>query len=112
MAEILKDGVSCHFVSAVTAGFCTTLLGSPVDVVKTRIMNGQYRGQYRGVINCTLETGRNEGFLTFYKGFNASFTRLVHWNVCLWVSFEQFKIWGNNSFIGKYNINKKEIVFL
>ena len=33
---LLEDGVPCHFSAAVAAGFCTTLIASPVDVVKTR----------------------------------------------------------------------------
>eukprot|EP00069_Balaena_mysticetus_P020027 bmy_02686T0 len=35
----MADDVPCHFVSAVIAGFCTTVLSSPVDVVKTRSVN-------------------------------------------------------------------------
>jgi solute carrier family 25 uncoupling protein 8/9 len=27
----------------------------------------------------------------FYKGFSASCLRLVSWNVCLWLTFEQLK---------------------
>lgn len=30
------DGIPCHFTAAVAAGFCATLLASPVDVIKTR----------------------------------------------------------------------------
>jgi solute carrier family 25 uncoupling protein 8/9 len=49
------------------------------------------RGRYRGALACAIETGRNEGFLAFYKGFNASFSRLVAWNICLWLTYEQLK---------------------
>jgi len=84
------DGIPCHFTAAVTAGFCATLLASPVDVIKTRFMNSP-KGRYRGAMQCALETRRNEGFLAFYKGFSASFTRLVAWNVCLWLTYEQLK---------------------
>ena len=31
-----RDGTPCHFSAAVIAGFCATLLASPVDVIKTR----------------------------------------------------------------------------
>ena len=31
-----RDGTPCHFTAAVIAGFCATLLASPVDVIKTR----------------------------------------------------------------------------
>jgi solute carrier family 25 uncoupling protein 8/9 len=84
------DGIPCHFSAAVTAGFCATLLASPVDVIKTRFMNSP-KGRYRGAMACAIETAKNEGFLAFYKGFSAGFTRLVAWNVCLWLSYEQLK---------------------
>ena len=49
-------------------------------------------GRYRGALHCAIETGKREGFFAFYKGFNASFTRLVAWNIVLWVTYEQLKI--------------------
>ena len=33
---LFKDGIPCHFTSAVVAGFCATIIASPVDVIKTR----------------------------------------------------------------------------
>ena len=33
---LFKDGVPCHFSAAVVAGFCATVVASPVDVIKTR----------------------------------------------------------------------------
>ena len=48
-------------------------------------------GRYRGALHCAIETGRNEGFKAFYKGFGVSFTRLVCWNICLWLTYEQMK---------------------
>eukprot|EP00096_Caligus_rogercresseyi_P003848 TRINITY_DN1759_c0_g1_i4.p1 TRINITY_DN1759_c0_g1~~TRINITY_DN1759_c0_g1_i4.p1 ORF type:complete len:241 (+),score=17.02 TRINITY_DN1759_c0_g1_i4:386-1108(+) len=86
----MKDGVPCHFSAAVMAGFAATVMASPVDVIKTRFMNSP-NGTYRGAVHCALVTGRNEGISAFYKGFNASFTRLVTWNIFLWIVFEQLK---------------------
>merc|ERR1711915_586350 len=65
---ILKDGIICHFSSAVVAGITATLVASPVDVVKTRFMNSP-RGKYRGALHVARETARNEGLMAFYKGF-------------------------------------------
>jgi solute carrier family 25 uncoupling protein 8/9 len=48
-------------------------------------------GVYRGALHCTTHTFRNEGWRAFYKGFNASFTRLVAWNVVLWLTYEELK---------------------
>ncbi len=37
--KILDDGYMCHFVSSVCAGVCIAIVTSPVDIVKTRLMN-------------------------------------------------------------------------
>lgn len=57
----------CHFTAAFGAGFCTTVVASPVDVVKTRFMNSG-NGQYSSAINCALTMLKNEGAAAFYKG--------------------------------------------
>lgn len=98
--EILKDGIGCHFSSAVVAGVTATLVASPVDVVKTRFMNSP-SGVYRGAIHCAQETAKREGLQAFYKGFNASCLRLVSWNIVLWLSYEQLKTVVKN----QYNSN-------
>ena len=90
-SKLMSDSIPCHFVSAVAAGFAATLVASPVDVIKTRFMNHANDGRYRGAMHCAVDTFKNEGFFAFYKGFNASFTRLVAWNIVLWITYEQFK---------------------
>jgi len=97
---ILKDGIICHFSSAVVAGITATLVASPVDVVKTRFMNSP-RGKYRGALHVARETARNEGLMAFYKGFNASCIRLVSWNIVLWLSYEQLKLAAKNFYSTK-----------
>ena len=87
----MKDGIGCHFASAVVAGVTATLVASPVDVVKTRFMNSP-RGKYRGALHCAQQTAKAEGPKAFYKGFNASCIRLVSWNIVLWISYEQLKL--------------------
>jgi len=86
----LRDGVGCHLASALVAGVTATLVASPVDVVKTRYMNASV-GRYRGALHCAAVTARTEGVRAFYKGFYASCLRLVSWNICLWLTYEQLK---------------------
>ncbi|XP_063341501.1 mitochondrial uncoupling protein 2 isoform X3 [Pelmatolapia mariae] len=86
----LTDNLPCHFASAFGAGLCTTVIASPVDVVKTRYMNSAL-GQYSSVLNCAAAMMTNEGPRAFYKGFIPSFLRLGSWNVVMFVTYEQLK---------------------
>ena len=38
--QLLNDGLTCHFSAGFAAGFMATIVASPIDVVKTRVMNG------------------------------------------------------------------------
>ncbi|XP_060996886.1 mitochondrial brown fat uncoupling protein 1 isoform X3 [Dama dama] len=89
-SRLLADDVPCHFMSAVIAGFCTTVLSSPVDVVKTRFVNSS-PGQYTSVPNCAMMMLTREGPSALFKGFVPSFLRLGSWNVIMFVCFEQLK---------------------
>ncbi|MBN3309536.1 UCP2 protein, partial [Amia calva] len=86
----MTDTLPCHFTSAFGAGFCTTVIASPVDVVKTRYMNSAL-GQYSSALNCALAMLTKEGPMAFYKGFMPSFLRLGSWNVVMFVTYEQLK---------------------
>ncbi|KAF1501715.1 Mitochondrial uncoupling protein 3, partial [Eudyptula minor] len=84
------DNVPCHFVAAFGAGFCATMVASPVDVVKTRYMNAG-PGQYRNVLSCLIALLMQDGLTGFYKGFVPSFLRLSSWNVVMFISYEQLQ---------------------
>ena len=71
-------------VSSAIAGFTACIVGSPVDVLKTRMMNAK-PGQYTGVLDCVIKTFK-EGPLAFYKGFQANAGRIVTWNMFMFVS--------------------------
>ncbi|XP_076606071.1 dicarboxylate carrier UCP2 [Chaetodon auriga] len=86
----LTDNLPCHFISAFGAGLCTTVIASPVDVVKTRYMNAPF-GQYSSVLSCAAAMMTKEGPFAFYKGFMPSFLRLGSWNVVMFVTYEQLK---------------------
>lgn len=63
----ILDELPCHFVSAVIAGFCATLMSSPMDVVKTRFINST-PGQYKSAHNCAMTMFVKEGPSAFFKG--------------------------------------------
>lgn len=88
--NLMRDSMPCHFVSAFLAGFVTTCIASPIDVVKTRFMNSPPK-MYSGAINCAIKIYKEGGVSSFYKGFGPAFMRLGSWNIVMFVCFEQFK---------------------
>uniref|UniRef100_A0A336L1S5 CSON002592 protein n=1 Tax=Culicoides sonorensis TaxID=179676 RepID=A0A336L1S5_CULSO len=86
----MADNIKCHFTAATIAGFFTTVCASPIDVVKTRYMNSK-PNQYAGAVDCAIRMATNEGAQAFFKGFVPSFCRIVSWNICLWITYEQLK---------------------
>lgn len=82
--KLMDDGIPCHLVSSAVAGFTACIVGSPVDVLKTRMMNAK-PGEYTGFLDCIAKTFK-EGPLSFYKGFQANANRIVTWNMFMFVS--------------------------
>jgi len=90
LAAGMADGPLCHVSSAVGAGFCAVIVGSPVDVVKSRVM-GDKEGRYKGVLDCFRQTAADAGLAGFYKGFVPNFGRLAAWNTVMFLTLEQLK---------------------
>jgi len=80
-----------HFLCGASAGFTATVVGSPLDVIKTRIMNQDAKRPYKNPIECVTRTAREEGLMAFYKGFTANFARIASWNIVMFISLEQIK---------------------
>ena len=90
MAAGMEDGVLTHLLSGLGAGFVACCVGSPVDVVKSRVM-GDSAGKYKGFVDCVAQTLKSEGPGAFYKGFIPNFGRLGSWNVVMFLTLEQVK---------------------
>jgi len=82
-----KDDVVTHLFSGLGAGFFAVCVGSPVDVVKSRMMGDS--SAYKSTIDCFVKTLKNDGPLAFYKGFLPNFARLGSWNVIMFLTLEQ-----------------------
>lgn len=89
-AGIVDDNAYCHILSGLGAGFFAVVCGSPVDVVKSRMM-GDSKGQYRGVLDCFAKTLKHDGLGAFYNGFLPNWGRLGVYNVALFLTLEQTK---------------------
>lgn len=89
----LPDNLGTHILCGAAAGLMATIVGNPIDVVKTRVMAaGAGTGpSYTGPLDCIIKTMRHEGPAAFYQGVVPQFFRITGWNVIMFVALEQFK---------------------
>ena len=91
------DNLLTHIGAGLSAGLAATLLGSPVDVVKTNVMNMKKSvhstgtASFTGPLTCATYLMKTHGIKAFYKGFIPNFTRIGSWNIITWVTLEQLK---------------------
>lgn len=90
--KIVKDGYLCHFMSSVCAGICIAIVTSPVDIVKTRLMN-QPKDQklYKGLVDCAVKIYKNEGIKSFYKGFTPQWMRFGPFTIVQLMVWEKLR---------------------
>ncbi|CAD6242731.1 GSCOCG00009551001-RA-CDS [Cotesia congregata] len=96
----IGDSVSNHFLSSFTASTASAIASTPIDVIRTRLMNQKRLHKtngtssphiYKGSIDCFIKTSKNEGFLALYKGFVPTFLRMGPWNIIFFITYEQLK---------------------
>ncbi|XP_045165322.2 mitochondrial substrate carrier family protein ucpB-like [Mercenaria mercenaria] len=91
-AGLLTEGVPLHVTASMIAGFCTACTTSPVDVVKTRVMNQcQITKPYKSAFDCFAKTLRAEGPLGLYKGFIPNWMRIGPHTIVTFFVFEQLR---------------------
>ena len=86
----IPDNIYLHFICGFMAGFCATIIASPADVVKTRLMSSP--DSYTGVFNAFSRMVAEEGPRAFYKGFVPNFMRLSLWSITCFIAMEQIKL--------------------
>ena len=94
--NIVRDGTPCHLASASLAGFAAVCVGSPLDVVKTRVMNAP-PGVYKNPLDCVIKVASKEGPTAFYKGFIPNVARISGWCCVMFLTFENIKNWFEGS---------------
>lgn len=83
-----SDNALTHVLSGLGAGFFAVSIGSPVDVVKSRMMGDTI---YKSTLDCFFKTLKIEGPSAFYKGFLPNFGRLGLWNMIMFLTLEQVR---------------------
>ncbi|KAK0606253.1 hypothetical protein LWI29_035695 [Acer saccharum] len=82
------DSVLTQLLAGLGAGLFAVCIGSPIDVVKSRMMGDS---AYKNTIDCFIKTLKTEGICAFYKGFLPNFSRLGSWNAIMFLTLEQAK---------------------
>ena len=87
-----KQSIVTQFLSAVAAGFFMTCTVSPFDMVRTRLMNQPVDAKlYNNAIDCVVKIAKNEGPLTFWRGFMPIWSRFAPTTTIQLVIFEQLR---------------------
>jgi hypothetical protein len=91
-----KEGILTHFVSSMISGwFCATTT-SPVDVVKSRLMNQPIGNNGKGLIysstgDCFTKIIQTEGIRGLYKGWLPNWLRIGPHTVVTFIILEQLR---------------------
>ncbi|PIN26062.1 hypothetical protein CDL12_01198 [Handroanthus impetiginosus] len=75
----LQEGFYLHLIASTIAGAVSTLMTTPMDMVKTRLMlqrESKRVGSYRNGLHCAYQVLLTEGPRGLYKGGFAIFARL------------------------------------
>ncbi|KAJ8355784.1 hypothetical protein SKAU_G00185780 [Synaphobranchus kaupii] len=92
----LQDNSLCHALASTCSGLVAATMGTPADVVKTRIMNQPRDGNGRGILyksstDCLIQSVQGEGLKSLYKGFIPTWMRMAPWSMTFWLTFEQIR---------------------
>ncbi|KAJ7547436.1 hypothetical protein O6H91_08G085800 [Diphasiastrum complanatum] len=95
-AGLMEEGILCHLASSMTAGLATALAISPVDLLRTRIMQQGIHADGSGVLyasslDCLWKTLQVEGPRSLYKGFVPVWMRIGPHTVITFFIFEQLR---------------------
>merc|ERR1712087_924312 len=90
--QLCSDGIIGHVGASFVAGVSSALISTPVDVIKTRMMNqaGEV-GNKSNMFRMLITIPKQEGFGALYKGFYPIICRKVVWCTAFFVTYERVR---------------------
>jgi len=85
----LEDNFVAHGCASIAAGLVATIMSTPSDVLKTRIMSNP--DAYSSTLDCLVKTVRNDGALALYRGFFPIWARMGPKAMVFYLTFEQLR---------------------
>ena len=73
----MKEGNALRFVSSVIAGFCVAFFTSPMDNIKTRVMNAKLNEPSTILGQCRVLMSERGGMINFFRGFGPMWCRFA-----------------------------------
>lgn len=89
-----ENGLLNRFLSSFVTGFLSSVVSSPIDVVKSRYMNAsksENMPKFKGPTDCFMQIFKNEGFFAFYNGFSFLWMRIGPWAVIMFMTWDWSK---------------------
>lgn len=81
-----KPTLPTQLGSAAIAGFCAAAFSLPFDLLKSRLQDGS---KYKGLLDAAYQILTKEGFLSFWTGFGAYYTRCAPHAMIILLSSEK-----------------------
>jgi len=83
-----------NMLVATTIGSIFANLGAmPFDVVKSRIQQMTYEGQYSGMLDCARKSVQMEGMTVLWRGFTPALVKLMPYSIISLTLLETFTGW-------------------
>ena len=93
-----RDATPAHIGASFGSAISALLIGSPFDVLGTRLMQPEAVAEGKSALQFTADMLRAEGLGGFYKGATMNLARLWSFNLVFWLGFENIqrrvKAWG------------------
>jgi hypothetical protein len=87
----LKEGVTVHMICSMFAGLTAATASSPLDVMKTQIMNETKLGGRNVLGRAFMQVLRTEGIPGFFKGWLANWFRLGPHTIISLMAYEELR---------------------
>lgn len=89
--QIRKDDSITSVISSIVAGFNATLISTPFDNLKSRIMADKKK-YYKNMIDCTYKSIKVNGIRSLFIGFFPNWLRIGPWQFIFWNSYENYRL--------------------
>jgi hypothetical protein len=87
----MDDATPAHVGASFGAAMSAMLIGSPFDVLGTRLMQAEAVAEGKGLFSFAREMIEKEGIGGFYKGGSINLVRLWGFNLVLWLGYENIQ---------------------